>query len=179
MTTNYFARYIGLPRGENLYQIKRGNNGISRDVADKIVSKFPQIDKLWVLTGEGQMFAAPELRGATIPYYNADVEQAVLLRDRLAADTGFVLPQVVECDFAMRYEGRAMGAALPAGAIIPVAEYVIISRKIVTLRIVRTGAQAGEFRLVAGDKENFDDIVLKAKDIEAVYKVVGKLIINQ
>ena len=180
MTTNYFARYIGLPRGENLYQIKRGNNGISRDVADKIVSKFPQIDKLWVLTGEGQMFAAPELRGATIPYYNADVEQAVLLRDRLAADT----------DFAMRYEGRAMGAALPAGAIvllravereaiIPGAEYVIISRKIVTLRIVRTGAQAGEFRLVAGDKENFDDIVLKAKDIEAVYKVVGKLIINQ
>lgn len=190
MTTNYFARYIGLPRGENLYQIKRRNNGISRDVADKIVSKFPQIDKLWVLTGEGQMFAAPELRGATIPYYNADVEQAVLLRDRLAADTGFVLPQVVECDFAMRYEGRAMGAALPAGAIvllravereaiIPGAEYVIISRKIVTLRIVRTGAQAGEFRLVAGDKENFDDIVLKAKDIEAVYKVVGKLIINQ
>ena len=83
-----------------------------------------------------------------------------------------------------------MGAALPAGAIvllravereaiIPGAEYVIISRKIVTLRIVRTGAQAGEFRLVAGDKENFDDIVLKAKDIEAVYKVVGKLIINQ
>lgn len=25
MSTNYFARYIGLARGENLYQIKRGN----------------------------------------------------------------------------------------------------------------------------------------------------------
>ncbi len=33
MTTNYFARHIGLSRGENLYQIKRGNNGISIDVA--------------------------------------------------------------------------------------------------------------------------------------------------
>ena len=33
MTTNYFARYIGAaPRRKNLYQIKRGNNGISRDV---------------------------------------------------------------------------------------------------------------------------------------------------
>lgn len=27
MTTNTFARHIGLPRGENLYHIKRGNNG--------------------------------------------------------------------------------------------------------------------------------------------------------
>ena len=57
MSTNYFARYIGLARGENLYQIKRGNNGISLDVADRIVSKFPQVDKLWLLTGEGQMFS--------------------------------------------------------------------------------------------------------------------------
>ena len=40
MSTNYFARYIGLARGENLYQIKRGNNGISLNVADRIVSKF-------------------------------------------------------------------------------------------------------------------------------------------
>lgn len=54
MSTNYFARHIGLARGENLYQIKRGNNGISLDVADRIVSKFPQVDKLWLLTGRGR-----------------------------------------------------------------------------------------------------------------------------
>ncbi len=107
------------------------------------------------------MFAAPELRGATIPYYNADVERGrVAARPACGRHEGFVLPQVVECDFAMRYEGRAMGAAPPAGAIvlravereaiIPGAEYVIISRKIVTLRIVRTGAQAGEFRAGGG-----------------------------
>ena len=189
MTTNYFARYIGLPRGENLYQIKRGNNGISRDVADKIVSKFPQIDKLWVLTGEGQMFAAPELRGATIPYYNADVEQAVLLRDRLAADTGFVLPQVVECDFAMRYNGRAMGDVIPAGtivllrnvepdAIIPGGEYVIVSEKIVTLRIVRSVDDEERFRLVAGDREHYDDMLLAKSSVQKAYKVKVKLIIN-
>lgn len=35
MTINYFALYIGLPRGENLYQIKKGNNGISRNLAYK------------------------------------------------------------------------------------------------------------------------------------------------
>lgn len=56
MTANAFARHIGLLRGENLYQIKRGNNGISFDVANRIVAKFPQVDKLWLLTGDGQMF---------------------------------------------------------------------------------------------------------------------------
>lgn len=54
-SVNGFARYIGLARGENLYQIKRGNNGISRDLADRICLAFPSVSKLWLLTGEGQM----------------------------------------------------------------------------------------------------------------------------
>lgn len=56
MSTNAFARHIGLPRGENLYQIKRGNNGLSIHVADMICEKFPEIDELWLLTGKNCMF---------------------------------------------------------------------------------------------------------------------------
>lgn len=189
MSTNYFARYIGLPRGENLYQIKRGNNGISRDVANRIVEKFPQINKLWVLTGEGQMFAASELRGAQIPYYNIEVEQGVLLRDRLAPAWNLVIPGLPQCDFAMRYDGREMGDALPAGSIvlllaadkemmIPGAEYVIVSRKIVTLRTVFPAADGHKWRLAVANNEDLDDIILTSNAIEAVYKVVGKLILN-
>ena len=91
MSTNYFARHIGLARGENLYQIKRGNNGISLDVADRIVSKFPQVDKLWLLTGEGQMFADGKLRGAQIPFYNVDVEQAIAHVTHLEAESSLVI----------------------------------------------------------------------------------------
>ncbi len=190
MSTNYFARYIGLPRGENLYQIKRGNNGISRDVANRIVAKFPQINKLWVLTGEGQMFAPSELRGAQIPYYNIEVGQGILLRERLVPAWNLVVPGLSQCDFAMRYDGREMGEALPAGTIvlllaaekemmIPGAEYVIVSRKIVTLRTVFPAADGQKWRLAAADPAEFDDIVLDANEIEFVYKVVGKLILNQ
>lgn len=190
MSTNYFARYIGLPRGENLYQIKRGNNGISRDVANRIVEKFPQISKLWVLTGEGQMFVSSELRGAQIPFYNIGVEQGVLLLDRLVPAWNLVIPGVASCDFAMRYDSREMGASLPAGTVvllaktekervIPGAEYVIVTRKIVTLRLAYPEAGNKTWRLVAGDELNFGDIVLKDSEVEAVYKVVGKLIINQ
>ena len=70
MSTNYFARYIGLSRGENLYQIKRGHNGISRKLAERIVQHFPQIDMLWLLTGRGQMFVEEnDDRGIQIPFY--------------------------------------------------------------------------------------------------------------
>ena len=189
MSTNYFARYIGLARGENLYQIKRGNNGISLDVADRIVSKFPQVDKLWLLTGEGQMFSEERIRGAQIPYYNVDVEQAIAHVTHLEAESSLVIPQAGECDLAMCYMGRAMGDALPPGAvvllkavdrdaIIPGGEYVIVSRKIVTLRIVRLADGEDKLRLVAGDRENYDDIILNVSDISSVYKVKGKLIIN-
>ena len=188
MTTNYFARYIGLARGENLYQIKRGNNGISLDVAERIVAKFPQVDKLWLLTGEGQMFADTRLRGAQIPFYDVDVEQQITGVERLTADSYLVAAPVGECDLAMVYAGRAMGPLVPPGtvvllkavereAIIPGEEYVVVCRKIVTLRIVRTAAK-GKYRLVAGNREDFDDIVVNADEIVAVYRVKGKLIVN-
>lgn len=60
MSTNAFARHIGLPRGENLYQIKRGNNGLSIHVADMICEKFPEIDELWLLTGKNDMFLSAD-----------------------------------------------------------------------------------------------------------------------
>lgn len=189
MSTNYFARHIGLARGENLYQIKRGNNGISRNVAQRIVDKFPQIDKLWLLTGDGEMFVGEPLRGVQIPYYNVDVEQGIAHLPHLEPESDFMMPQVGACDLAMLYTGRAMGQTIPPGTIvflknidrdeiIPGEEYVIISRKIVTLRIVRTAESGKRLRLVAGDKENYDDITLNVSDIMAVYKVKGKLIIN-
>lgn len=49
---NSFARHIGLLRGENLYQIQRGNNGISEDVARRIHNHFPQYSVAWIMFGE-------------------------------------------------------------------------------------------------------------------------------
>lgn len=49
---NSFARHIGLPRGENLYQIQRGNNGISLDVAQRIHERYPGYSISWLMCGE-------------------------------------------------------------------------------------------------------------------------------
>ena len=60
LTINSFARYVGLPRGENLYQIKRGNYGVSLGVAKKIHAKFPQYPISWLMHGEAESAATPE-----------------------------------------------------------------------------------------------------------------------
>lgn len=66
----------------------------------------------------------------------------------------------------------------PTDAIIPGEEYVIVSQKIVTLRIVRTTERGDEVRLVAGDRENYDDMTLPLSEIETLYRVRGKLTVN-
>ena len=55
MTAHRFANHIGLKRAENLYRIKKGQNGISKTLADRIAACYPQISKGWLLTGEGCM----------------------------------------------------------------------------------------------------------------------------
>ena len=55
LSTNAFATGIGLKRSENLYQIKRGNNRISKNLAELIVRKYGSVNRAWLLTGEGEM----------------------------------------------------------------------------------------------------------------------------
>lgn len=53
LSTNAFAFSIGLKRSQNLYQIKRHRNRISKDLADRIVRRYPVFDRSWLLTGDG------------------------------------------------------------------------------------------------------------------------------
>ena len=56
MTVNSFGRHIGLSRSESLYQLKAGRFGISHNLAQRIVEKFPEISLGWLLSGEGKMY---------------------------------------------------------------------------------------------------------------------------
>ncbi len=189
MTINRFALFIGLNRAENLYQIKRGNNGISRDLAARITSKFPEISTLWLLTGDGEMLRRTTDCGTTVHFYDCDAETDVARISELAPAGEVILPVSVDCDLAMYCNSRAMAPSTPQGsvvllkrvgpdAIIPGMEYVIMSQKIVTLRIVRAGDDDSMLRLVASDRKKFDDILLKKSDITDAYRVTGKIIIN-
>ena len=55
LSINSFALSLGLGRSENLYHIRRGNYGISEDLANRIISADPDIDRTWLLSGIGNM----------------------------------------------------------------------------------------------------------------------------
>ncbi len=69
---NSFALHIGLPRGENLYQIKRGNNHISLNVAQRIHAKYPQYSAAWLMFGEREpsRIVTDESQIVRIPLYD-------------------------------------------------------------------------------------------------------------
>jgi len=48
-----FARSLGYDRATIIYNILNGQNGISRNIANKIVSVYTQINYEWLLKGEG------------------------------------------------------------------------------------------------------------------------------
>lgn len=54
LSVNAFAKAIGLKRSENLYQIKRGNNGISTKLAESINRVFPRFSVAWLISGESE-----------------------------------------------------------------------------------------------------------------------------
>ena len=189
MTPNAFALHIGLSRGENLYQIKRGKNGISLKLAERIVRVYPEIDQLWLLTGEGEMLRSTEAATTAVPFYRVDLEQSLSRIETLTPESSLIVPPVGPCDCAMLYQGHAMEPLVPNGAIlllkkiemqalIPGQLYAIVTKNFVTLRIVRLAEQEDAVRLVAADAKHYDEMTLSVQEIEAVYAVPGKLICN-
>jgi hypothetical protein len=187
LSVNSFAMSIGLNRGENLYQIKRGNNGISRELAGMISAKYPGISRAWLLTGEGDMFTDEAIRRTSIPFYDADIEKYVSAPARFTARGYVSLPTIEDAEFAAIYSGRAMGDAIPAGSmvlvrhiapenLIPGGDYVVAGEGATLLRRVRREAGSDILRLCPVDTANFDEIRLPASQIKELYLVCAVII---
>lgn len=187
MTINYFGRYIGLSRSENLYQIKAGKNGISQNLARRITGKFPEISLAWLLTGEGEMMVS-DVRAGQIPFFDVDVQGRSIRRlSEMTPECGMVIPMMEDCDCAMRSYDMAMSAEImpgtivflkktAVGAIIPGGTYVIGSQNYILLRKVRIADDAGrQVLMLEAANDGFDNVRVAVEDVEYVYRVVGQL----
>ncbi|MDR0511223.1 MAG: hypothetical protein LBH06_09050 [Rikenellaceae bacterium] len=190
LSVNAFAREIGLHRSENLYQIKRGNNGISRELADTISARYPVINKSWLLTGEGEMFTndahlADESR--SIPFYHIDVIKFLDQRHTVEPAYHISLPFADNASFAAIWFGRSMEPEVPPGAIVVCAEcspdnilpgeqYLIRSDRFTGIRAIRKELYTTQLRLVPCNSADFDQIMLDLADIKHIYAIKAVII---
>lgn len=183
LSVNSFALNIGLNRGENLYQIKRGNNGISKELAEQITAKYPELSKAWIITGEGDMFLAHSEDRIIVPAY--DMDALLLAAKNTMPQPSYVmsLPRAGMVDFAALLLNRSMEPEIPCGAALLLAEmkvedtipgnpYLVVTDKISAVRKVRCEDGDERFRLVAANP-SFDDIVVERYEVKKLFAVKG------
>lgn len=67
MTVNSLASEIGLTRAQALYDIQNEKTkSITKSMADRINQKFPELSRVWLLTGEGSMIVGDNRESAGV-----------------------------------------------------------------------------------------------------------------
>ncbi len=192
MSVNAFALNLGLKRSENLYQIKKGNHGISKELANIISEKYPVISKSWLLTGEGQMLRDSEpapKAGQGVPFYNIDIASVKELgAQQFKPIYRIDIPIFSDCNFAALSTSTAMAPEIPSGAIVVLKEqavenllpgesYLVITEAFSGIRTIRRSADDPSYlRLVPKNLADYDEIRISPADIKALYQVKGIVI---
>ena len=185
MSVNSFARNIGLNRAENLYQIKKGNHGISKELSEAVTAAYPEVSKAWLLTGEGDMFLSGSPERVVIPCFESDLVYIAGLETFPQASYFISVPRARNASFAALNLNNAMAPLIPQGAmvmlreasldnIIPGNPYLIVGRRGTILRIIRLGAEKESFRLVAASGD-YDEITVESCEIRKIFAVAGYL----
>lgn len=110
LSTHAFAMYIGMKRSENLYRIIRNKENLSIKLAMQIINTFPEINRNWLIHGEGEMLIKTErATNATIPLYeDINIEPIYSIS----------LPNIKDVDFAMTANDGAMEPTIGFGSTI-------------------------------------------------------------
>ncbi len=192
LTINAFALSLGLKRAENLYQIKKGKNAISKDLAELISTKYCNISKSWLLTGEGTMFMGEDkpiergaLPGKGIPYYEfvpvSSGGEEIFSNPLYYVD----IPMLSHCDIAIPCVGDSMSPDIPSGAVVLLKEidpelilsgeiYFIVTDAYSVIRKIRSvDGDDSRLRLLPGNVGAYDELVLKKSFIRRLFLVKG------
>jgi len=192
LSINAFAKHIGLKRAENLYQIKKGNNSISKDLSEMIAIKYCNISKSWLLTGEGDMFMGDSEKTndesllKRIPFYNYDISMLKLDNGEIPYTKQYIeVPLLNNCDFATLCIGDSMSPDIPSGSIVtlkrinidlllPGEMYYIVTDDFCTVKFLRTVKNdLSKLRLIPSNKDDYDESLLEKSSICELFLIKG------
>ena len=188
MSTNAFASAVGLKRSENLYQIKRGSFGISRELARLITERYPMVSRIWLLTGTGEMIDISyqpviECKNEDgIPVYQCDILSLLTLTTQKPL-YNINIPMFTGADFAAQTMSEAMSPAIGKGAFVVARRacvdgvlsgevYLVATADFVAVR--RVYERMNELVLRA-DNEMYSDVVVEKRQVSCLYAVVGTI----
>ena len=187
---NSFAMHIGLHRAENLYHIRKGNFGISSDLADKIVNSDPEIDRTWLLSGVGAMLKSECIDPEQVPFYLDEAE--VILPNILDMEpSGYItMPYKTNCDLVVRSFSKPMSDTVSAAQdlflkrvevneVVQGNEYVLIldrpNDNVLWRRVRWVSRNPDEWRLVACNRDEFKDEFINRSEVKAAWRVIARL----
>lgn len=181
---------IGLSRAENLYHIRRGNYGISEDLADRIIKQDPDIDRTWLLSGVGNMLKSQTLEHEKTPFYIDDVED-ILPGIACIEPSGYIeLPYRTHCDVVIRSFSKPMSDTISAAQdlflkrtevenVIQGNEYVLMLNRptdnVIWRKVRWVSGNSNRWRLVARNREEYNDIFIDKSEVMQAWRVIARL----
>jgi hypothetical protein len=117
---NQLAHNIGLNRAQAIYDVLNPNKnvGISKKMAERIVEKYPQINKTYLLMGEGEMLKNDTNIKYIAPYINEELSGVPYVSASVAAT-------FIENLYSMEYDLETYGVRAEDGEILTNGEYIV------------------------------------------------------
>jgi SOS-response transcriptional repressor LexA len=187
-----FSRKIGLKNVQNIYDILNGG-GISKSVANKILDVFPEVDKLWLLSGEGSMFGGEIVE--RVPYsvplipFDAIAGFGGLDNDGVRYEDceRYIVPEFEQAkvEFVIRVSGSSMYPKYSSGDVLACRKiddilffqwgkvYVIDSSQGVLVKRIYEHEDKDYVLLVSDNKEKYHPYPIPKSDIRSLSIVVG------
>jgi hypothetical protein len=190
LTINSFASKLGFARSENLYHIRKGNYGISEELANRIIEFDPEIDRTWLLSGIGNMLKSQPSANSSIPFYCETMEEVLPALENIEPSSHISIPYATGSDFVIRSLSRPMSDSVTTAndlflkrlsgihEVVQGNEHVLLVNNEVIWRKVRyVRGNPDKWRLVSRNRDEFPDIIINASDVSKVWRVIARIAI--
>lgn len=188
MSTHAFAMKIGMKRSENLYRIMRNKENVSIKLAMLILDTYPQINRNWLIYGEGDMIMERDDicdEGERIPFYARTIDGSIDEVSKIKPSFNLHIPIFKDADLAVNIADKAMEPLIPMGATMIMKKqtsdiiiygqiYYIETKDLSVVRVIRKSDIANdEVILEVSNVKRYDNISIKRDKILNLYLVCG------
>ena len=186
-----FAESVGLSRGF----VSNISKSIQPGTLERISKQYPDLNKGWLLTGEGKMILTeddtPKNKKGDVPFYDVDFAASYLdyyNDERQPAIDHYVnIPQADGASMVCRASGESMAPTIPNGSHVILSEVtdfrwldygeiyaLVASNGLRTIKRIRKNKDESKLTLVP-DNPDYDINEIDKQDVLRLFRVIGTI----